>query len=84
MSIVYVRDAGYPRREHSAADIFSRDRERVACGRLDNPVLEHTRFQSEASHVCRTCELAISFEGCALLRTRKTRDDVNDARAAIA
>ena len=66
------------------ADIRSRDRERVACGRLDNPVLEHTRFQSEASHVCRTCELAISFEGCALLRTRKTRDDVNDARAAFA
>ena len=34
----------------------------------------------------RTCEftkkfLAISFEGCALLRMRKIRDDVNDARA---
>ena len=74
LSLVSVRDA----------DIFSRDRERVACGCLDNPFLEHTRFQSEASHVCRTCELAISFEGCALLRTRKTRDDVNDARAANA
>ena len=71
LSLVSVRDA----------DIFSRDRERVACGRLDNPFLEHTRFQSEASHVYRTCELtkkflAISFEECTLLRMRETRDDL--------
>ncbi len=79
LSLVSVRDA----------DIFSRDRERVACGCLDNPFLEHPRFQSER-HTCgRACEftkkfLAISFEEWALLCMRKIRDDVNDARATIA
>ena len=72
------------------ADIGSRDRERVACERPDTThFLITPHFHFKASHVRRTCEftkkfLAISFEESALLRMRKIRDDVNDARAAIA
>ena len=85
LSLVSARDA----------DIFSRDRERVARGRLDTIHLLSTRVFNLRRHTCvaraisrrnfsRTALNSVSYCACVKHRRREIRDDVNDARAAIA